>query len=113
MKIAVKTLPAGEVAYLLRRFLGPHLRSEWSDFLTDCRVGRTSIEGLVLLPLGKAKNEQGYWRPVYLGRDVIEFIEKVRATCPGWTATADPMTKTLAADALDERPWKMRRLLEA
>lgn len=79
------TIPAQEVAYLLRHCLGP-IRC-WSDFLADCLRDRTSIKGLTLKPCAKRHDGRVY-RPVYAVDDVRVFIDQVRKTVPEASASA-------------------------
>lgn len=100
-------IPAPEVAYLLRKELGP-IRN-WEDTLADFRRERTKVHGYTLLPKCMGKSA-GTWRPMYAVPEVLAFIEAVRAADPSATRNEPPQIKTAITDPTDFRPWKMRKL---
>lgn len=103
------TLPAGEVAFILRKKLGP-LRS-WSDFLADCIRAKTSIQGLVLMPCARVRSG-GSLRPVYDARDILVFVNAVRAlSLASPVLTGGIVTHTVEIDSTDRRHWKLRILV--
>jgi hypothetical protein len=105
MKFKVITAP--EVAYLLRRELGP-LRN-WDDTLADMRRGRIEVHGLTLLPTCKGKFA-GAWRPMYAIPAVVDFIKAVRAADPSAARNVPYQVKTAHTDPTDTRPWYTRKL---
>ncbi|SDC80563.1 hypothetical protein SAMN05428966_102376 [Massilia sp. PDC64] len=103
----IKVLSAPEVAYLLRRELGP-LRN-WDDTLADMRRGRVEVNGDTLLPICKGKYA-GAWRPMYAVADVLTFIAAVRAAALGTARHVPYQVKTAYTDPTDTRPWYTRKL---
>lgn len=103
----LKVISAPEVAYLLRRELGP-IRA-WDDAVADMRRGRIEIHGLTLLPTCKGKYA-GSWRPMYAIRDVVDFIKAVRAADPGAARHLPYQVKTAHTLPGDTRPWYTRKL---
>lgn len=103
----LKVIPAPEVAYVLRRELGP-LRN-WDDTLADMRRGRVEVHGLTLLPTCKGKYA-GAWRPIYSVTDVVDFIKAVRAADPVAARGVPYQVKTAYIDPTDTRPWCTRKL---
>ena len=99
-------LPAGEVAYALRKRLGP-LRA-WPDFLTDCIRHATSFHGLVLCPIGYVR--KGGKRPVYLLKDVEEFIRRAEEVAEPVATTKGWLVDIVELDPADRRHWKVRLL---
>ncbi|MGZ3182934.1 MAG: hypothetical protein ACXU8N_10880 [Telluria sp.] len=108
MKMQVISAP--EVAYLLRRELGP-LRN-WDDTLADMRRGRVEVHGQSLLPTCKAKFA-GAWRPMYAVADVVDFIKAVRSADPRAARHAPYQVRIALTEPTDARPWYKRRLLVA
>jgi len=107
-----RLLPAGDVAYVLRQALGPHIRGEWSDCLADMRLGKTSISGLVLLPVCRAHDGKAY-RPFYRWEDVAEFIRAVSKLRSDAAARVPLQFKTAELDLADGRHWKVRKIKPA
>jgi len=105
-----KVISAPEVAYLLRRELGP-LRN-WDDTLADMRRGRVEVHGYTLQPICKGKYA-GSWRPMYAANDVVDFIKKVRFAAPTAGRHVPYQVKTAYTDPADARPWYTRKLLVA
>jgi len=100
-------LPTSEVAYLLRKYLGP-LRS-WEFTLVDMRRGRADVNGYVLEPSCRLKDDRA-WRPYYAGADIRRFIRAVQSICPDAVKNAPPAARKVATDPTDRRPWQARRL---
>lgn len=103
----LKVISAPEVAYLLRRELGP-LRN-WDDTLADMRRGRVEVHGLTLMPTCKGKYA-GAWRPMYAIPDVLAFIKAVRAAAPSAARGVPYQVKTAHTHPGDIRPWYTRKL---
>lgn len=103
----LKLLSAPEVAYLLRRELGP-IRN-WDDSLADMRRGRIVVHGCTLLPtcMGKYANA---WRPMYAVPDILDFIRSVRAADRSAARHVSYQVKTAHMDPTDIRPWHSRKL---
>lgn len=74
-----QTITASDTAFLLRRELGP-LRN-WHDFLSDAIRDRASISDLTLLPCCQMHDGRAF-RPRYNAREVLSFINAVKAACP-------------------------------
>jgi hypothetical protein len=106
----VKVMPSPEVAYLLRRELGP-IRA-WDDCLADMRNGKTHVDGYTLLPECRGKGGTA-WRPLYRTSEVLEFIKAVRAANPSANRYAPLQIKTAFTDPADLRPWRQRKLIVA
>jgi hypothetical protein len=102
--------PAGEVASILRRYLGP-LR-EWSDCLADMRTGKTNVAGNVLLPTGLVHDLRA-WRPAYAPADIARFIRAVLADVPEAESNVPARFLTVTVDSSDTRSWKARKLTSA
>lgn len=78
----VDTLDTGDVVFLLRRALG-RMRTNWSDFLSDCIRDKTSLAGLQLLPIARVKIPGDRCkRPRYTAQAVAEFIRGVILEIP-------------------------------
>lgn len=105
MKFTV--MPSSEVAYLLRKELGP-IRA-WDDCLADMRRGKVTVNGYTLLPECRGKGGTA-WRPMYQVSNVWGFIEAIRAVDPSVRRNEPPQIKTAIADPADCRPWKLRKL---
>jgi hypothetical protein len=105
-----KVYPAGEVASELRRYLGP-LR-EWSDCLSDMRIGKTTVAGHVLLPIGRVHDGRA-WRPAYTAADIARFIRAVRVDVPEAESNVPARAMTVTIDRSDIRSWKARKLPSA
>jgi hypothetical protein len=105
MKINV--MPSHEVAYLLRKELGP-IRA-WDDCLADMRRERALVNGYTLLPECRSKGGSA-WRPMYQVSKVVAFIKAVRAVDPNATRNEPPQIKTAIMDPADCRHWKLRKL---
>ena len=83
----ISTLDTGDVAFILRQALG-RTRTNWSDFLSDCIRGKTSILGLQLLPIVTVKIPGDKCkRPRYRAEDVKRFILDVLCILPRPSAT--------------------------
>lgn len=108
MKFTV--IPAPEVAYQLRRELGP-IRA-WEDALADMRRGKVKVHGCTLLPKCMGQH-RGAWRPMYAVLDVDAFIEAVRKATPGTARGVPHLVKTAHTHPGDTRPWRARKLLVA
>ncbi|NIA54855.1 hypothetical protein HAV22_14550 [Massilia sp. TW-1] len=106
----LKVLSAPEVAYLLRRELGP--TRNWDDTLADMRRGKVEVHGCILLPNCMGKHAHA-WRPMYAAPDILAFIAAVRAADPCATRNVPYQVKTVHADPTDTRPWYTRKLLVA
>lgn len=80
--IKVDTLDTGDVVKLLRQALG-RMRTNWSDFLSDCIRDKTSLAGLQLLPIAKVKlpNDRCK-RPRYTAQAIRAFIIGVLLVMP-------------------------------
>jgi hypothetical protein len=107
---AVKTpvLPASEVAFILRRKIGP--QRAWGDFLADCIRGRADFYGLTLLPTARVRY-RGLDRPVYSVREVHEFVHEAIRLSPPLNSPASLMTYLVDFDLIDYRHWKLRTLM--
>ena len=103
----VKAYRAGEVVYLLRKLLGP-LR-EWSDFLGDCRKGRTHYKSNQLLPAFVA-HDGSMKRPFYLGKDIADFVRAVTSSCPEAKVNLEVQSFLIKVDPSDVRLWNMKKL---
>lgn len=103
----LKVLSAPEVAFLLRKELGP--ARNWDDTLADMRRGRVEVHGLTLLPTCKGKYA-GAWRPLYAIPDVVSFIKAVRMLDPSAARNIPYQIKTAHTDPTDIRPWYIRKL---
>jgi Rad3-related DNA helicase len=108
--LKTKIISAPEVAYLLRRELGP-IRS-WDDALADMRRGKTDVNGFTLKPACRVRDGRA-WRPMYRGFEVAEFIKAVRATNSDARRDAPPQIKVAIFDPADHREWKARKLTTA
>ena len=97
-----KAIPAGEVAYIIRKHLGP-LRA-WSDFLSDNIRGKQNVGGFTLSPCAKMRGRCK--RPMYDVRDVVNFIGNVRAA--GLASPEPEKFVTLDVDLDMETPWFLR-----
>lgn len=97
-----KVMRAGDVAYLLRRELGP--MRDWSDCLADMRGNKTDVCGVRLQPVGVMS--AGCGRPIYHPFSVIEFIKEVRLRCPNAQKDVPYQTIEVEIDLSDERYWK-------
>ena len=99
----VNGLRAGDVAYLLRRELGP--MREWSDCLADMRSGKTDVGGIRLLPMGVLSS--GCNRPIYHPASVVGFIREIRRLYSEIAVKDAPIQAVeVEIDLLDERHWK-------
>lgn len=98
----VKGMRAGDVAYLLRRELGP-IR-DWSDCLADMRAEKTDVCGVRLLPVGVMS--AGCGRPIYHPTSVVAFVKEVRLQCPEAQKNVPYQTIEVEIDLSDERHWK-------
>ncbi len=103
----LKVLSAPEVAYLLRRELGP--TRNWDDTLADMRRGRVEVHGCTLLPKCVGKYAHA-WRPMYTIPDILNFIRAVRAADCGASRNVPFQVKTAYMDPADTRPWHTRKL---
>jgi hypothetical protein len=110
MTTTTKVISSSEVAYLLRKYLGPG--RAWDDVLADMRRDRTHVCNFVLEPSCRLKDERA-WRPYYTATDVIEFIRNVRAACPTTGKDIRPIVRDALTDPTDRRPWRLRRLTAA
>lgn len=106
----MKVISSSEVAYLLRKYLGPG--RAWDDVLADMRRGRTHVFKLVLEPACRLKDERT-WRPYYAATEVVEFIRKVRTACLTTGKDIRPTVRDALTDPTDRRPWRLRRLTAA
>lgn len=102
-----KIYPAGEVAYILRQALGP-LR-EWSECLTDMRLGRTSLDGFQLRPTCCIKITR-HWRPGYDAASIDIFVRAIRALHPEITTHTPVRGVQVEISPFDERAWSHRKL---
>lgn len=103
-----KLLPQAEVAYILRRNLGPI--TSWEDRLADMRNAKAkTYHGLALLPFvyeysGKRR------RPMYRPEDVKNFLILAKEISP---VPSDPATLVAVEVDVDPAclvlPWSMRR----
>lgn len=73
------TISTSDTAYWLRRELGP--MRNWQDFLSDAIRDRAYIKGFTLLPCCKMHDGRCL-RPRYDAREVLNFINAVKAACP-------------------------------
>lgn len=103
----MKIYPPGEVAYFLRRALGP-LR-EWSDCLADMRRNKTNVDGMQLLPVCQIHDGRR-WRPGYTVESLAEFIRQVRTSHPEIRTDAPAIGIEIGLDPSDERSWRIRKL---
>lgn len=106
----LKVISAPEVAYLLRRELGP--TRNWDDTLADMRRGRVEVHGYSLLPTCMGKYARA-WRPMYATPDILAFIRAVRAADCGAARNLPYQVKTAHMEPTDTRPWYRRKLLVA
>jgi hypothetical protein len=102
-----KAYNSGEVAYLLRMFLGP-LR-EWGEFLSDCRQLKTTYKGHTILPALRIRDSRNY-RPVYLGTDIQIFIKAVLSDCPEARTNVKPKSIMVEINLLDGLSWQHRKI---
>jgi hypothetical protein len=102
-----KVYSAGEVAYTLRKALGP-LR-EWSDCLADMRQDKTSLDGFQLLPICSIKSVR-QWRPAYDAAAIAAFIHEIRALHPEIVTNLKPQGVEVDLRPTDERAWFVRKL---
>jgi hypothetical protein len=105
--MTAKVYTAGEVAYILRQTLGP-LR-EWSDCLADMRQGKTSLDGIQLLPICRIKSVR-QWRPAYDGTSIASFIHEIRALHPEIVTNLKPQGIEVDLSPTDDRAWFVRKL---
>lgn len=79
--IKVSVMSSPEVAGLLHQALGNY--REWSNFLADCRRGKSSssrLSGYHLAPVARLIGRAGTCaRPVYEAADVKAFIESFKS----------------------------------
>lgn len=75
----VSTISTGDTAYWLRRELGP--MRNWQDFLSDAIRDRAFIKGFTLLPCCEIHDGRAF-RPRYNAREVLNFINAVKAAYP-------------------------------
>jgi hypothetical protein len=100
-------LPSSEVAYVLRSLLGPIVA--WDDCLADMRRGKTSIEGLRLVPACRYHDGLA-WRPGYTKADILIFVAAVRAKRPDARPRIGLQAKTVELDPADMRFWKVKKV---
>lgn len=100
-------LPSSEAAYVLRRLLGPIVA--WDDCLADMRRGKTSIEGLRLVPACRYHDGLA-WRPGYTKADILIFVTAVRAKRPDARSGIGLQAKTVELDPADMRFWKVKKV---
>lgn len=100
-------LPSSEVAYALRRLLGPIVA--WDDCLADMRRGKTSIEGLRLVPACRYHDGLA-WRPGYTKADILIFVAEVRAKRPDARPGIGLQAKTVELYPADMRFWKVKKV---
>lgn len=103
----VRLMSAPEVAFLLRKELGP-IRA-WDDCLADMRRDKVAVNGYMLKPVCRALDG----RPMYRTSEIVEFIVAVRAANPAAQRNASPQVKTAILDPTDRRSWRLRKLLVA
>ncbi|MBC7619434.1 MAG: hypothetical protein H7293_10700 [Candidatus Saccharibacteria bacterium] len=102
----MKVLSCADTSYLLRRNLGT--TRAWGDFLSDCARGRTTFEGLELLPITHLTERCP--RPVYDPREIAQFIRDVIRLVPPKATAADIEPFEISIDPASLRlPRKMRR----
>lgn len=105
-----RVLASGEVAYVCRQALGPSVRGEWSDCLTDMRIGKTKVNGRVLLPVCKIHDGKA-WRPGYRWSDVADFIRAVSKANPEAKARVPMQSKFVELDpSEDGYSWRVRKI---
>lgn len=99
-----------EVAGLLHQELGDF--REWSNFLADCRRGKTSsskLSGYPLTPVARLIGRAGTCaRPVYETADVEAFIESFKAL-HGFKRLESEV-KEIQIEEYDLRLWKVRKV---
>ena len=98
--------PPGEVAYFLRRTLGP--MREWSDCLADMRRDKTSVDGIQLLPTCRIRDGR-CWRPGYSAESIREFVKEVRALHPEISTDTPIKGIEIELDPDDEGSWRVRK----
>jgi len=103
----LKIISSSEVAYLLRKELGP--TRNWDDTLADMRRGRIEVHGYTLLPTCMGKYARA-WRPMYAIPDIVNFIRAVRMADRCATRNVPCQVKTAHMDPTDVRPWNTRKL---
>lgn len=105
------TLDTGDTAYLLRQALG-RIRTNWSDFLSDCIQGKTSLAGQTLQPIARVQLPGDRCRrPRYTIGAVKNFIRAVLSAMPR-PAAAERAPQLVAIDIDVETlvlPLPMRR----
>lgn len=106
----VNVINSTEVAYILRRRLGPV--RHWDDVLTDMRRGRTSYCDQVLLPFCRLHDGRAS-RPYYRPADVKEFLDRVLAVEPAPSNVASIKAVVVDVDPADDLGnivWQARKL---
>lgn len=101
-----KAVSAAETAYIVRRALGSG--RSWGKTLEQmCRDDEANYLGLRLEPFARMVRH-GYPRPVYLLRDVICFIRRVRelGVCPSNPGEIDAFEVEI--DSTIHCPWRAR-----
>ncbi|QOE11048.1 hypothetical protein IE322_01360 [Pseudomonas asiatica] len=103
----VKTMSAGETAYILRRKLGA-VRA-WDDLLADMRRGRSTYFGLTLTPYLSSHDGKAL-RPYYRLQDIADFISSALRIAPSSTAKIPVQLCEFEVAPADKRLWKVRVL---
>lgn len=102
----MKVLSCADTSYLLRRNLG--ISRAWGDFLSDCARGKTTFEGLELLPITHLTERCK--RPVYDPREVARFIVDASRLVPPSPTAAQIEPFEISIDPATLRlPRTMRR----
>jgi hypothetical protein len=108
--ITMGVMSSPEVAGLLHQELGNH--REWSNFLADCRRGKSSsskLSGYHLTPVARLIGRAGTCaRPVYEAADVEAFIKSFR-TLHG-AARLESEVKEIQIEEGDLRFWRVRKV---
>lgn len=106
--VTVTALHACDAAYLLHKALGPVVA--WTYWLVDGRRGIGAEFGCrPLTPIGKLKDQKGYWRPAYKVSDLVAFIEEFKEKNPG-LVTCPLKAIPVETDPADLRTWRSKRL---
>jgi hypothetical protein len=104
--VSEKAVCAAEAAYIVRRALGP-VRA-WGKALEEmCRNDAASYLSHRLTPCARM-HRQGYPRPIYLLRDVANFIRNVRESTSGLSNPGEIETFEIEFDSTTRCPWQAR-----
>ena len=112
MKAITKLFTAAQTSAALIRAFGPEI--QWIDKLSDMRLHRGSVRGLVLLPAAATPaSREKCKRPLYSAEGICEFIKSVRELF-GTARPFDEPVGTFGVETLDgtlpasDRFWRLR-----